>query len=164
MSKAPLPFPPSMLSSQCRSCDKSFKCGSSLLKHIMQTECKQHYTPMFSCTTDFFFDPGLHPNAADDSPCSDDDNFPAFTDDDSLVDDNQVHLHIAQRASYDRDTQIEVALLHLIKDIGASLESFQRIMKWVSNAHDLNYDFKPKRATYQSQMKHLEGLMKMSCL
>ena len=60
--------------------------------------------------------------------------------------------------------RIEVALLNILKDIGAPLGSFKRIMAWAANARAAGYPFIPDRQDYQPQVKYLEQLLKLSDL
>ena len=78
--------------------------------------------------------------------------------------DSTVMDHTPKRTPHNRDMQIETDLLLIVREIGATLESFQRIMEWARAAHLRGYEFNPTRKTYQTQMKHLEDTMDFHAL
>ena len=72
--------------------------------------------------------------------------------------------HHPEQPPFDTGIQVETALLCILKDVGAPLETFHRVMEWAARAVEANYHFMPKRTKYHDQIKHLERVLGMQDL
>ena len=149
----------------CRGCPSVFKSGGGLLRHIRQTDCNKQYESHLKQTLDHQY---AHQDAAaaaaDDSSL--DSGFGVGHDDGSLDEGwlDNVEEHHRQPVPSNKDLRIEVALLNIMKDIGAPLVAFKRIMTWAANARAQGYHFTPSRQDYTTQVKFLSDLVNMEDL
>jgi len=169
-----------LASFQCMACAKDFSNPTGLMKHIVQTPCIKRYLPMLKQSNNDALVQAtqLATNIQQDSET---DQFPMMEDamDASAVDslgsdaagdemsfasDNGPWDCVPPRKPSTIHQQIEVALLCILRDIGAPLGTFQRIMRWAANACSKGYTFIPDREHYDTQLKHLESVHKLSNL
>ena len=157
----------------CKGCFKTFPTGEKLMRHIGQTQCSSLYpaklVQQLSCgfqmtsivsgeTNDdasaasFDFAGGLdHPDASDASIGS-------------AQAPDAMQQHVAPVVPFNQSLQIETRLLSILKESGAPLWAFQKIMEWASNAHLSGYQFAPERQTYKYQIQYLQDTLKFSGL
>ena len=147
----------------CRGCHKQFPNGSNLMKHLGQTECARLYPPKLVSLISNQHTPLFDLNDNDDFVNMD-------MDDATEIDDSQVLADQffcednAMPSGHSVSLQVETALLNLIRESGAPLWLYKRVLEWASNAHKMGYQFTPERTTYQAQIKFLENSLNLSCL
>jgi hypothetical protein len=71
-----------------------------------------------------------------------------------LMADDSVCDHVKPSFAAGVDLKAELGLLKILKDVGAPLESFPRIMNWAFQSHSQGYKFNPDRHDYSSQIHH----------
>ena len=151
---------------QCKGCFKSFATGAKLMRHIGQTQCS-HLFP--AKLVQQLSSSRQASQAEDDIPSEEEFDTPGWlNDEDSHASDANAPAalevtrnHVAPIVPFNHSLQIETSLLDILKDSGAPLWAFQRIMEWASNAHRSGYHFSPERGSYHSQIQYLEDTMKM---
>jgi len=153
----------------CQGCPKSFPTQAGLMKHITQSSCLARYGPMLQQSMiDSHFPIGSNQQVC--QPVHQgEDPFPPMEDEqvgseseNSSVPDWQ-HFKPARKPFNDHQ-QIEIALLCILRDIGAPLDSFQRIMDWASHAQSKGYTFVPDRSKYDTQVGFLESVFGLTSL
>jgi hypothetical protein len=156
---------------QCRGCHEVFQSSRGLMAHIRyHATCACAHTPYLhsepvipipaSSTatpddpeTDFPFD-DEHPESAEASVV------PDGLGDSGITDGLAGPIHLP----FTLDDQVEVALLEILKSIGAPLGAYKRLMEWACSAHRRGYTFQSSCTTYHAQVLHFQKRYNMTCL
>jgi hypothetical protein len=156
---------------QCRGCHDVFQSSRALMAHIHHhPTCARTYTPYLHPQPVIPTAPPLPSNPDDlepdfplddEHPESSEDSVATDGLDDSVISDglaDPIHL------PFTLDDQVEVALLEILKSIGAPLGAYKRLMEWACAAHRRGYTFLPSRTTYHAQVQHFQKRYNMTPL